>query len=156
MNQVRIFSVIGFLVATMGMAVAGTGQDAKKPGRTSFSPQEQKVKAIIRAAIAKDLQKHSVVLPDFGSSMEAVAAAVDSKKLIGLGESTHGTAECFQIKGSIILALAKKHKVRVLMEEQPICIAPLNEWVAGKAPYTDLLISGFAPPKPGGFRAGVG
>jgi erythromycin esterase len=132
--QRTLLAAIGCLLVT---TVAQAG-DVKKP--TSREQREQKVNAIIRTSIAQDLRESAVALPELGTNpnFDVVAAAVDSKKLIGLGESTHGTAECFQIKGSIILALAKKHKVRVLLEEQPICIAPLNEWVAGKAPYADL------------------
>jgi|GEM_PF-4356049 len=103
------------------------------------TPAEKAVNATIRRRIAADIRAKATPMRSLdGDSLLPILAAVDGKKLVGLGEPTHGTSEATRLRGNLILAMAKKGRVRVFIEDQYLAVAPISEWIGGAGTDTEL------------------
>lgn len=119
-----------------------------RPGGSNGSNEREKAKDAIRRAIrlqiAKGIKAHGHSFEGPASIPQALMDSIQWKRLVGLGEGTHGTSELVTMRGNIILALAEKEKVVVFVEDQTATFAPINRWIHGDKDEADLpgLMSG--------------
>ena len=99
---------------------------------------ESRIHAMIRREIARAIRAHGQPFDGPGSIPPALLQSIEGKRLIGLGESTHGTSELVTMRGNLILACAKKEQVTVLMEDQYGCFAAINQWIHGSGGEGEL------------------
>lgn len=57
--------------------------------------------------------------------------AIAGKRLVGLGEGSHGTGEVQEMIGKVILEMAKRGKIVLFMEEPTASVVAINDWVHG-------------------------
>lgn len=66
------------------------------------------------------------------TDLAALARIVGTASIVGLGESTHGTHEFFQVKHRILRALVERHGFRVFaIEANQLAVERINAWVQG-------------------------
>lgn len=85
----------------------------------------------MRTQIRADIKAHGQVFAGADVVPPAFLKAVEGKRLVGLGESSHGTSEIQIFYANAILAMAKKHPVLVFLEEPYGGVAKINQWVQG-------------------------
>ena len=96
-----------------------------------------RVNRLTRVQVAKDIKAHAE--PFHGLAVPpALMKAIEGKRVIGLGEGTHGTSEIHTIEGNIILAMAKRGRVLVFLEDQFGSVAQLNQFIQGVGADADL------------------
>ncbi|MCA1806696.1 MAG: erythromycin esterase family protein [Actinobacteria bacterium] len=68
-----------------------------------------------------DMIKQAVDMgEDYNAAVKKLAQAVANKKIVGAGESTHGTHEFFQLKSDLFIELVKNHDFRIFaLEDEP-------------------------------------
>lgn len=126
--QVRSLFMITAFMSALGFCLPIQARNAEKA-------LNRRMRVQIRADIKAQGQAFSgpeVVPPAF-------LKAVEGKRLVGLGEGTHGTAEIQTLHGNIILALAQKGRVLVFLEDQFGSVAPINDFVQGVGTDADLI-----------------
>jgi len=127
-NQIQLMVLCASLNAAPPDQVAMTLGGRKDTGAQGGYASQDLVNAMMRARIAKDIRKHGVrVGADAG--VDPILEAIRGKRLIGLGESTHGTSEVDIMRGNLILAAAKREKVALFLEGQWCGVAPINGWI---------------------------
>jgi erythromycin esterase-like protein len=92
----------------------------------------------MRAQIRADIKAHGQTFSGPEVVPPSLLKAIEGKRLVGLGEGTHGTSEVQTLLGNIILAMAKKGRVVVFMEDQFGSVAPINRFVQGTGEGDDL------------------
>jgi len=130
MGRVRTRICYGAAVAAVALhlcspAVAGGKEEAVNPR--------------MRAQIRADIKAHGQTFNGPQVVPPVLLKAIEGRRLVGLGEGTHGTSEVQTLLGNVILAMAKKGRVVVFLEDQFGSVAPINQFVQGIGDDTDLL-----------------
>lgn len=120
-------TVVRFILA-MGMCLASW----------AGSPEDQ-INHRMRVRIRSDIKAHGLTFRGPEVVPPALLKAIEGKRLVGLGEGTHGTSEIQTLLGNVILAMAKKGRVVVFLEDQFGSVAPINRIVQGIGENGDLL-----------------
>lgn len=100
--------------------------------------KEEVINRRMRAQIRADIKAHGQTFTGPTVVPPALLKAIEGKRLVGLGEGTHGTSEIQTLLGNIILAMAKKGRVMVFLEDQFGSVAPINLFVQGTGEDNDL------------------
>lgn len=100
--------------------------------------KEEAVNRRMRAQIRADIKAHGQTFSGPQVVPPALLKAIEGRRLVGLGEGTHGTSEIQTLLGNIILAIAKKGRVVVFLEDQFGSVAPINRLVQGTGEDNDL------------------
>lgn len=88
------------------------------------------------------IDQHAICLSeDYEAGIKKLAEIVADKKVVGVGESTHGTHEFFQLKADLFCELITKHDFHtfVLEDEAENC-QPINEFIQSGIGDLDRLI----------------
>lgn len=125
----RALTIVTF-VSAIGMCL---------PSRAG-TPEDQ-INHRLRVLIRSDIKAHGQTFSGPEFVPPALLKAIDGKRLVGLGEGTHGTSEIQTLLGNIILAMAKKGRVVVFLEDQFGSVAPINRFVQGIGEDNDLPIA---------------
>jgi len=125
-------------------AQSGPASPQDLSGVRSKGMPEKVIRGAIRQRIADAIRVKGHPFDGPGSVPRALLDALRDKRLIGLGEGTHGTSELVTLRGNIILALAEREKVAVFMEDQAATFTPINQWIQGERAEGELpgLMSG--------------
>lgn len=100
--------------------------------------KEEAVNRRMRAQIRADIKAHGQTFSGPQVVPPALLKAIEGRRLVGLGEGTHGTSEIQTLLGNIILAMAKKGRVIVFLEDQFGSVAPINRFAQGIGEGDDL------------------
>ena len=100
--------------------------------------REDAINRRMRVQVRSDIQAHGQTFSGPEVVPPALLKAIERKRLVGLGEGTHGTSEIQTLHGNIILALAKKGRVLVFLEDQFGSVTPINQFAQGAGEDTDL------------------
>lgn len=125
----RALTVVTFISA-IGMCL---------PSRAG-TPEDQ-INHRLRVQIRSDIKAHGQTFSGPEVIPPALLKAIEGKRLVGIGEGTHGTSEIQTLLGNIILAMAKKGRVVVFLEDQFGSVAAINRFVQGIGEDNDLPIS---------------
>ncbi len=69
---------------------------------------------------------------DSGADLQAVARIVGNARVVGLGESTHGTREFFQLKERLVRFLVRQHDFDLFaVEANQLAVERINRYVQG-------------------------
>ncbi len=105
---------------------------------TTAGVREDAINRRMRVQIRSDIKAHGQTFSGPEVVPPALLKAIRGKPLVGLGEGTHGTSEIQTLHGNIILAIARKARVLVFLEDQFGSVAPINQFVQGIGDDTDL------------------
>lgn len=74
-------------------------------------------------------------------NIDAIANELSSAKLVGIGESTHGTHEFFDLKSKLFKELLVNHSFStLLLEDSDLSCRPINEYIStGNGNLNDLM-----------------
>jgi len=93
--------------------------------------KEEAINRRMRAQIRADIKAYGQTFSGPEVVPPALLKAIEGKRLVGLGEGTHGTSEIQTLLGNIILAMAKNDRVLVFLEDQFGSITPINRFIQG-------------------------
>ena len=140
MERIMKFFRSLLMTATLsGVLFAGHHGNEGHHGNADVAEAEDNVNQQMRCVISADISAHGRSFGPKTAVPPALLAAIAGKRLVGLGEGTHGTAEIQNYHANIILALAKKGRVLVFLEDQFGAVAPVNQFVQGVGADADLV-----------------
>ncbi len=129
MDPVRAHTCYGRAVLAMAVYLCSPAVAAGK---------EEAINRRMRAQIRADIKAHGQTFSGPEVVPPALLKAIEGKRLVSLGEGTHGTSEIQTLLGNIILAMARKGRVVVFLEDQFGSVAPINRFVQGIGEDGDL------------------
>jgi len=99
------------------------------------------------SALVREVRTKGQPLNGSASEYEKIAESLSAPRLVGIGEATHGTKEVVQFKASLILAMARKGRSVVFLEENLVATEPVNDWLLGMRPEASVqeLLQAFIP-----------
>lgn len=142
-NRVSSFlALVLFLGLQAGPAAT---EPVRVPGRQAQALQrsraeEARLKARAHHALASAIRSFAQPFDGPEHLPPALLKAIEGKRLVGLGEGTHGTSELVRMRANLILSCAKTEKVAVLMEDQGEAFAALNHWIHGEGDEGQLPV----------------
>jgi len=94
--------------------------------------EETRLHAMARHAVAGAIRSFGQPFDGPDHLPPSLLKAIEGKRLVGLGEGTHGTSELVRMRANLLLTCAKAEKVAVLMEDQGEAFTALNHWIHGE------------------------
>lgn len=99
---------------------------------------EDAINRRMRVQIRADIKAHGHTFSGPNTVPPALMKAIEGKRLVGLGEGSHGTSDIQTFYGNVILAMAKKGRVLFFLEDFFAGAAAVNQWCQGVGADTDL------------------
>lgn len=133
--RIAPFLALGLFLGLQAGPVAT--EPVLEPGRKAQALQrskaeEARLNARARRAVASAIRSFAQPFDGPDHLPPALLKAIEGKRLVGLGEGTHGTSELVRTRANLVLTCAKTGKVAVLMEDQGEAFAALNHWIHGE------------------------
>lgn len=110
-------------------ALVGAGAPAPVPAKLIATPAARALRARQRTVLAAAARAYDRTNPDFSPLDPAFQAA----RLVGLGQSTHGSREIFRAQADLFKYLVARHGYRVLLWEDSFGpMAAVDDYVQGR------------------------
>ena len=125
------------MLVIMAVGAAAVAAQVRAP-QESPKPESQQVDAV-----SEWLRENAIPL-DPKNADTSFAQTLESVRVIGLGEATHGQRECFAFKRRLTLQLIRTHGFRLVAYESSATGAQvLNDYVQGRSDNIGAAMDGF-------------